>query len=74
MIDLKLTIKKLEEENLALRTKMSLMYSNWKFDSDRFMELKEKCKNDNKELSEDDHIVENNTMRRSVASNNLRML
>ena len=69
MIDLKLTIQKLETENLALRTKMSLMYSNWKFDSDRFMELKEKCKNDNK--SDDDEHIQNKTIRRSVASNNL---
>ena len=73
MIDLKLTIQKLETENLALRTKMSLMYSNWKFDSDRFAELKDKCKNDNKELTEDEQI-ENNTIRRSVASSNLRLV
>ena len=73
MIDLKLTIKKLEEENLALRTKMTLLYSNWSYDYKRFIELKEKCINDKNE-SLDDDIIEKSTIRRSIASNNLRLI
>ena len=44
IIDLKLKIQQLEEENIALRTKMTLMYSNWEYDYNRFTLLKEKCK------------------------------
>ena len=40
IIDLKLRITELEQENKALKSKINLMYSNWKFDYGRFMELK----------------------------------
>ena len=40
IIDLKLKISELEQENKALKSKINLMYSNWKFDYGRFMELK----------------------------------
>ena len=44
LIDLKLKIQELERENQALKTKMTLMYSNWQFDFNRFTLLKAKCK------------------------------
>ena len=40
IVDLKLKISELEQENKALKSKIALMYSNWKFDYGRFMELK----------------------------------
>ncbi len=40
LIDLKLKITELERENIALKTKITLMYNNWKFDYSRFMEVK----------------------------------
>ena len=50
IIDLKLRIQELEKENLALKTKMTLMYSNWNYDYNRFNELKAKCRlNDDSE-------------------------
>ncbi len=50
IIDLKLKIQELEKDNLALKTKMTLMYSNWNYDYNRFNELKAKCRlNDDSE-------------------------
>ena len=43
IIDLKLRIQELEKENIALKAKMILMYSNWNYDYNRFAELKERC-------------------------------
>lgn len=40
IIDLRIKIQELEQENKALKSKITLMYSNWKFDYSRFMELK----------------------------------
>ena len=40
IVDLKLKITELEQENKALKSIINLMYSNWKFDYGRFMELK----------------------------------
>ena len=45
LIDLKLQIQQLEIENKALKEKMTLMYSNWAYDYNRFTELKEKLNN-----------------------------
>jgi len=36
LVDLKIRIKELEKENNALKSKMTLMYSNWQFDFERF--------------------------------------
>lgn len=47
VIDLRMRIQELEKENIALKTKMTLMYSNWSYDYNRFMELKEKCQRKN---------------------------
>jgi len=44
IIDLKLKIQELTTENTALKGKMTLMYSNWSYDYNRFILLKEKCK------------------------------
>ena len=44
LIDLKIQIKHLEQENEALKKKIDLMYSNWDFDNRRFQELKEQVK------------------------------
>ena len=41
---LKLKIQELTNENAALKGKMTLMYSNWAYDFNRFTLLKEKCK------------------------------
>ena len=46
IVDLKLRIQELEKENIALKSKMMLMYSNWNYDFNRFNELKAKCKAD----------------------------
>jgi hypothetical protein len=40
--DLENKIKELEKENIALKAKMTLMYSNWAYDYQRFTDLKEK--------------------------------
>jgi len=51
IIDLKIQIQKLENENNALKTKMTLMYSNWNYDFQKYDALKEKCrKNVNSEV------------------------
>ena len=44
LVDLKIRIQELEKENAALKTKMTLMYSNWSFDFNKYTLLKEKCK------------------------------
>ena len=36
--------EKLKTENIALKIKIELMYSNWKYDYERFNELKDKCR------------------------------
>ncbi len=43
IIDLKFQIQSLEEENVALKRKIVLMYENWNYDNKRFQELKESC-------------------------------
>ena len=40
IIDLKLKLTSLEEENKALKNKIDLMYNNWDYDYMRFTELK----------------------------------
>ncbi len=40
IIDQKIQIQQLEEENIALKKKIDLMYSNWDYDSSRYQELK----------------------------------
>ncbi len=51
IIDLKIQIQKLENENNALKIKMTLMYSNWNYDFQKYDALKEKCrKNVNSEV------------------------
>lgn len=45
IIDLKIENEKLKQENNALKSKMTLMYTNWKYDYDKFEKLKEKCRN-----------------------------
>ena len=44
IIDLKIKNEELIKENNALKSKMTLIYSNWAYDFHRFTELKEKCK------------------------------
>ena len=57
IIDLKLKITDLEQENNVLKSKINLMYSNWKFDYGRFMELKASIyKMNNKTESEPESI------------------
>jgi hypothetical protein len=41
IIDQRFQIQKLEAENKALKDKMTLMYANWHYDSQRYQELKE---------------------------------
>jgi hypothetical protein len=42
IIDQRFQIQKLEAENKVLKDKMTLMYKNWLYDSQRYQELKEK--------------------------------
>ena len=44
LIDLKIQIQCLEQENVALKKKIVLMYENWHYDSKQYQELKEKYK------------------------------
>ena len=44
LIDLKMKNEELEKENISLKSKMLLMYSNWSYDYNRFTDFKEKCK------------------------------
>ena len=61
LVDLKIRIKELEKENIALKSKMSLMYSNWQFDFERFTLLKAKCKrspdNSSDDITDDENII-----------------
>ena len=61
LVDLKIRIQELEKENNALKSKMSLMYSNWHFDFERFTLLKEKCKrspdNSSDDITDDENII-----------------
>ena len=41
IIDQKFQIQQLEEENVALKRKIVLMYENWNFDNQKYQELKE---------------------------------
>jgi hypothetical protein len=43
-VDYQNKIRALEQENESLKQKISLMYSNWQYDYNRFTELKEKYK------------------------------
>ena len=54
LVDLKLRIQELERENLALKTKMTLMYSNWNFDFNKYTLLKEKCRRSQNNPEDDD--------------------
>jgi len=44
IIDLRIENIKLRQENQALKEKMTLMYSNWKYDYDKYEILKQKCR------------------------------
>ena len=61
LVDLKIRIQELEKENIALKSKMSLMYSNWQFDFERFTLLKAKCKrspdNSSDDITDDENII-----------------
>jgi hypothetical protein len=61
IVDLKIRIQELEKENLALKTKMTLMYSNWSYDYNRFTLLKEKCKrspdNSSDDITDDENTI-----------------
>ena len=61
LVDLKIRIKELEKENNALKSKMTLMYSNWQFDFERFTLLKAKCKrspdNSSDDITDDENII-----------------
>ena len=61
LVDLKIRIKELEKENIALKSKMSLMYSNWQFDYNRFTLLKAKCKRSpdysSDDITDDENII-----------------
>ena len=63
LVDLKIRIKELEKENNALKSKMSLMYSNWHFDFERFTLLKAKCKRSPDNSSDDITDTENTIMK-----------
>ena len=41
IIDQKFQIQQLEEENVALKRKIVLMYEIWNFDNQKYQELKE---------------------------------
>jgi hypothetical protein len=72
IIDLKIRIQQLEQENNALKSKMTLIYSNWQYDYSRFNELKTKCKFGYcKDLS--DNIVDDSE-RRDINIDKLRMV
>ncbi len=47
IIDQKIQIQQLEEENIALKRKIVLIYSNWDYDNQKYQELKL----ENKELN-----------------------
>ena len=64
IIDLKLKIQDLEKENQALKSKMSLMYSNWHFDFTRFTLLKEKCRRGSVDSGSDAKIDDENAVLR----------
>ena len=40
IIDQKIEIQQLEEENIALKRKIVLMYENWDYDNKKYQELK----------------------------------
>ena len=40
IIDQRMQIQKLELENIALKKKIILMYSNWDFDNQKYQDLK----------------------------------
>jgi hypothetical protein len=44
IIDQRIHIQHLEQENEALKKKIVLMYENWQYDNRRFQELKEQLK------------------------------
>ncbi len=72
IIDLKFKVAELQKENLALKAKMMLMYSNWSYDYHRFTELKAKCQSgycQNKDETNDDESI-----RRAISTDSLRMV
>ena len=68
IIDLKLRNAELEIENIALKSKMTLMYSNWSYDYNRFTELKTKCQFGYCQNKDDD------SERRAISADSLRMV
>ena len=40
IIDLKMELSQFKEENIALKQKIVLMYSNWDYDNQKYQELK----------------------------------
>ncbi len=47
-LELKNDLEKLKTENIALYSKLESVYKNWKYDYERFMDLKTRCKLENK--------------------------
>ena len=48
LLELKNDLEKSKTENIALHAKLESVYKNWKYDYERFTELKKKCKLENK--------------------------
>ena len=69
IIDLKLRISELERENIALKSKMMLMYSNWSYNYNRFTELKAKCQFGYCQNKDD-----NDSERRAISADSLRIV
>jgi hypothetical protein len=44
LLELKNDLEKSKTENIALHAKLESVYKNWKYDYERFTELKKKCK------------------------------
>jgi len=72
IIDLKLKVTELEKENIALKAKMTLMYSNWSYDYNRFTELKTKCQFGYCKTKDD--INDDESIRRAISTDSLRMV
>ena len=72
IIDLKLRIAELEKENIALKSKMMLMYSNWSYDYNRFTELKAKCQFGY--CKHKDDTIDDDSIRRPISTDSLRMV
>ena len=62
IIDQKIQIQNLEEENKALKSKIELMYKNWNFDNQKYQYLKEKYYAILTPLNENCHVVDEPTV------------